>query len=35
MIEDYYRFMYKEKPSYFFIAIFPDRIAIITIDKPN
>jgi uncharacterized protein YaiL (DUF2058 family) len=35
MIEDYYRFMYKEKPSYFFITIFPDRIATIIIDKLN
>lgn len=35
MMEDYYRFTHKEKPSYFFIAIFPDRIATIITDKPN
>jgi uncharacterized protein YaiL (DUF2058 family) len=35
MIEHYYLFIQKEKSTYFFNSIFPDRIAAIINDKPN
>lgn len=35
MMEHYYVFIHKEKATYFFIGIFPDRIATIINDKPH